>query len=101
MHRPRFDGEAQVEAEMLRVKAVQHWNHSEFALLLPFTGSLRRALERWHPDVVHSHRPFLLGDTALRVAAAHDIPIVFTHHTMYEHCQFRPLEPVPRGEGRF
>jgi glycosyltransferase involved in cell wall biosynthesis len=34
---------------------------------------------------VHSHHPFLLGDTALRVAAARDVPVVFTYHTRYEH----------------
>jgi 1,2-diacylglycerol 3-alpha-glucosyltransferase len=33
---------------------------------------------------VHSHHPFLLGDTALRTAAEHNVPLVFQHHTMYE-----------------
>jgi len=34
--------------------------------------------------VLHSHHPFLLGDTALRVAERRQLPLVFTHHTMYE-----------------
>jgi 1,2-diacylglycerol 3-alpha-glucosyltransferase len=33
---------------------------------------------------VHSHHPFLLGSTALRVAAAWNVPVVFTHHTRYD-----------------
>ncbi|HEU5361649.1 MAG TPA: glycosyltransferase [Candidatus Deferrimicrobiaceae bacterium] len=41
-------------------------------------------IEDLPPHVVHSHHPFLLGDTALRVSASRDIPVVFTHHTMYE-----------------
>jgi len=36
------------------------------------------------PDVIHAHHPFLLGATALRLARAYRIPMVFTHHTMYE-----------------
>src|SRR5690606_31403154 len=35
-------------------------------------------------EIVHSHHPFILGDTALRIAARFDIPIVYTYHTMYE-----------------
>jgi glycosyltransferase involved in cell wall biosynthesis len=42
------------------------------------------ALKAFLPHVVHSHHPFLLGDTALRVAASREVPVVFTHHTMYE-----------------
>src|SRR5690606_3285394 len=36
------------------------------------------------PDIVHSHHPFLLGDTALRVSATFDLPIVYGCHTRYE-----------------
>ncbi len=33
---------------------------------------------------MHSHHPFLIGSTALRLARQLMLPIVFTHHTMYE-----------------
>ena len=47
---------------------------------------------------MHSHHPFLLGDTALRIAAEFDLPIVFTHHTLYEHfTHYVPLDS-PRME---
>lgn len=36
------------------------------------------------PDVVHSHHPFGLGWHAHKIARIYDVPIVFTHHTMYE-----------------
>jgi glycosyltransferase involved in cell wall biosynthesis len=45
---------------------------------------LYSALEDFRPQIVHSHHPFLLGDSALRLAAARGVPIVFTHHTQYE-----------------
>ncbi len=35
-------------------------------------------------NIIHAHHPFLLGDTALRVAAAKNVPVIFTHHTRYE-----------------
>lgn len=35
------------------------------------------------PDIIHTHHPFLLGDSARVVARRHNIPIVFTHHTRY------------------
>ena len=34
--------------------------------------------------MIHSHHPFLVGSTALRIAHTHEIPLVFTHHTKYE-----------------
>jgi glycosyltransferase involved in cell wall biosynthesis len=36
------------------------------------------------PDVVHSHHPFGLGWHAQKIAHMYNVPIVFTHHTMYE-----------------
>jgi glycosyltransferase involved in cell wall biosynthesis len=69
---------------VIRVSALQHWNGSDFSVPLPLTRPLKRELELWKPDLVHSHHPFLLGDTALRIAVAHAVPIVFTHHTWYE-----------------
>jgi glycosyltransferase involved in cell wall biosynthesis len=81
---PRFEGAPVAEPDVIRLPAIQHWNGSDFSMPLPITRALRSAMELWRPDVVHSHHPFLLGDTALRIAAAHDVPIVFTHHTRYE-----------------
>ena len=51
---------------------------------MPATGRLKSPIHAFRPDIVHSHHPFLLGDTALRVAATRNIPVVFTHHTLYE-----------------
>jgi len=90
---PSFAGAPEVEPDVVRVPALQRFNGSDFSVPLPMTLPLHRALERFGPDLVHSHHPFLLGDTALRVAAAFDLPIVFTHHTMYEHyTRYVPLD---------
>ena len=81
---PEFEGAPRTEEDVVRITAVQHFNGSDFAVPVPVTGKVSAALKDFAPQVVHSHHPFLLGDTALRVAASREIPAVFTHHTMYE-----------------
>lgn len=81
---PRFEDAPEQETDVVRFPALQNFNGSDFSVPLPVPGILAASLDDLDPDLVHSHHPFLLGDTALRIAAARDIPIVFTHHTMYE-----------------
>jgi glycosyltransferase involved in cell wall biosynthesis len=81
---PEFPGARKREADVLRIPAIQNFNGSDFSLRLPVPGFLFSALEKFRPDVVHSHHPYLLGDTALRISALRNVPLVFTHHTMYE-----------------
>jgi glycosyltransferase involved in cell wall biosynthesis len=82
---PVFDGAPESEEDVIRVPAIQHFNGSDFAVVLPVPGLLSAKLEDFRPDIVHSHHPHLLGGTAVRVASRFDCPLVFTHHTMYEH----------------
>ncbi|WP_104204682.1 glycosyltransferase [Billgrantia saliphila] len=82
---PRLEGQPRNEADVVRVVAVQHFNGSDFSLPVPIPGQLVEAVEAFDPDVVHSHHPFLLGDTAARVADTYGLPLIFTHHTLYEH----------------
>lgn len=81
---PDFPGEAVSEPDVIRVPAIQRFNGSDFSVRLPVPGLLTEPLDRFHPDLIHAHHPFLLGDTALRVASGRGLPLVFTHHTLYE-----------------
>ncbi|HVU34087.1 MAG TPA: glycosyltransferase [Opitutaceae bacterium] len=72
------------EAIVERVPSLHNFNDSDFSVRLPFVAALSDRLERFQADVIHAHHPFLLGDTALRVALNKNVPIVFTHHTRYE-----------------
>jgi 1,2-diacylglycerol 3-alpha-glucosyltransferase len=81
---PEFENMPEEEECVMRVSALQHFNGSDFSVVYPFTGSLRQVVKAFEPDVIHSHHPFLLGATALRMARLEDKPLVFTHHTMYE-----------------
>ncbi|MEO6569691.1 MAG: glycosyltransferase, partial [Opitutaceae bacterium] len=84
---PKFEGKPppkRSEAIVERVAAIQKFNGSDFSVRLPLAASLSDRLDAFKADIIHAHHPFLLGDTALRVASNKNVPIVFTHHTKYE-----------------
>ncbi|ACV69412.1 glycosyltransferase [Desulfohalobium retbaense] len=70
--------------KILRLPAIQNFNGSDFSLSLPLPTLIENGLDEFNPDIIHSHHPFLLGDSALRGARQRGVPLVFTHHTMYE-----------------
>lgn len=84
---PEFDGKRlapRAEAIVERIPSLRNFNGSEFSVRLPLLTALSERLDEFQADIMHAHHPFLLGDTALRVAMNKNIPIVFTHHTRYE-----------------
>lgn len=81
---PSFENMPTEETDVIRVPALQNFNGTDFSVQLPIPGILHNALKDFRPDIVHSHHPFLMGDSALRVAAQFKVPIVFTFHTFYE-----------------
>lgn len=81
---PTFEGGEEDEPGILRIPAIQNFNGSDFSVPMPIPRLVASEVQSFDPDIVHSHHPFLLGDTALRVASWRDIPVVFTHHTLYE-----------------
>jgi len=82
---PVFAGAPESEEDVIRIPAIQHFNGSDFSVALPIPGYVSLRLEQFRPDIVHSHHPHLLGNTAVRIASRFSRPLVFTHHTMYEH----------------
>ena len=90
---PEFENMPEDEEDVIRVPAIQNFNGSDFSVRLPIPGFVFASLDEFRPDIVHSHHPFLLGDTALLVAASFNAPLVFTHHTMYEqYTHYVPLD---------
>ena len=81
---PEFSGMPQDEIDVVRIPAIQNFNGSDFSVVLPISGLLTGVLDEFAPDIIHAHHPYLLGVTALRVARYRNLPLVFTHHTLYE-----------------
>ncbi len=93
---PRFEDLDENENDVLRIPAVQHFNGSDFSLPMPVPLTVSRVLHDFRPDIVHSHHPFLLGETALRIAVSCAVPVVFTHHTRYEqYTHYLPGDSAP------
>ncbi|MFV8782764.1 glycosyltransferase [Microbulbifer sp. SA54] len=81
---PEFAEKIPEEKDVVRVPAIQNFNGSDFSVALPLSGELSHRLDVFEPDIIHSHHPFLLGMTALRIARSRELPLIFTHHTLYE-----------------
>lgn len=82
---PRIADDTPDEADTLRLPAIQNFNGTDFAVSVPLFSDYFDRLDAFRPDIVHSHHPFLLGVTAVRIASRYSVPLVFTYHTMYEH----------------
>lgn len=81
---PEFEQAPVGEKDVIRVPAIQKFNGSDFSVSIPSDGLLQDCVDDLQPDVIHSHHPFLLGGAAQRLAGINNIPLVFTHHTLYE-----------------
>lgn len=89
---PELEG-AEESPDVLRVPSIQNFNDSGFCVRLPSPILIRDFMEKFQPDIIHSHHPFLLGDAALREAWKGRIPIIFTHHTLYErYTHYMPVD---------
>ncbi len=79
--------------EVIRVPAIQNFNGSDFSVRIAVPFLIKKAVDKFDPDIIHSHHPFLLGDAALRVARRRKRPLVFTHHTLYErYTHYVPMD---------
>ena len=81
---PVFKGAEQSAGGVLRLPAIKGVGEKDFSIALPTLNLLDHWMEAIEPDVLHSHQPFLLGDTAWRISRRRNTPLVFTHHTLYE-----------------
>lgn len=81
---PEFPQTPVHEHNVVRIPAIQRFNGSDFSVVLPIPHFLGEKIDAFEPDIVHSHHPFLVGSTARLIAKTYNLPLVFTHHTMYE-----------------
>lgn len=82
---PQFTDSPPEELHTIRLPAIQNFNGSDFSVSVPLFTDYIDKIDDFKPNIVHSFHPFLLGVTAVRLAMRFEIPLVFSHHTMYEH----------------
>ena len=90
---PECEGTPPDEVGVIRLRAIQNFNHSDFSIALPMSGLLPELMKTFTPDIIHCHHPFWMGDIALRLSSQFRIPLVFTYHTMFEqHMHYLPVQ---------
>lgn len=93
---PEFADAPKDEVDVIRVPAIQNFNASDFSVALPIPTGLSDEAKNFGADIIHSHHPFLLGMTAVRLARYLQLPLVFTHHTLYEqYTHYVPGDSAP------
>lgn len=80
---------------VFRYASVPAPTYPGFALPLPFSGRIARAVAALGLDIIHAQHPFLLGVTARRLARRQGCPLVFTYHTRYE--KYAHYVPLPQA----
>jgi 1,2-diacylglycerol 3-alpha-glucosyltransferase len=64
----------------------------DISAAIPVSPFVDQLLPMLKLDVIHTHHPILLGQTAARKAAELDLPLVFTFHTQYwEYTHYIPF----------
>lgn len=93
---PEYKNVPEDNRDVIRVPAIQNFNGSDFAVILPIPGAIQTGLKDFKPDIIHSHHPFLIGGTAVRIASKFQVPLVYTHHTLFEQYLHYFLLDVPQ-----
>ena len=83
------------EPFIFRYPAVEVPWANDYAFPVPFSSSIDDMIPCLKLDVIHSHHPFLLGETAARKAESLGLPLVFTFHTRYD--EYTHYVPFSQG----
>lgn len=92
---PELEENSTTEEGVVQIPAVHPFKRNDFSIAIPLFGSLTKVVESFQPDIIHSHHPFLMGETALRLSSHYAKPLVFTYHIMFDHyAHYLPI-PAP------
>jgi 1,2-diacylglycerol 3-alpha-glucosyltransferase len=94
---PEFKGSKKLPG-VVRIPAIQNFNGTDFSVSLPVPAIVSKIVHAFKPEIVHAHHPFLMGDMAMRLAKQYGIPLIFTHHTMFE--QYTDYFPLNTEAGK-
>ncbi len=67
-----------------RVFSLPAPGNPDFRLALPLSGGLGRLLKKMSVDILHCHSPFMMGRAGMFWSRRLGLPLVFTHHTLYD-----------------
>jgi glycosyltransferase involved in cell wall biosynthesis len=80
---PQFGNYIDQEPFIFRYPSVDIPQFSDIPFVIPISTSIDHILPSLKMDIIHSHHPVLLGQTAAHKAAKFNLPLVFTFHSRY------------------
>jgi glycosyltransferase involved in cell wall biosynthesis len=99
-HFPGHADEPRAGVSVHRFPSYRLPGHADYPIAFPLSPRHGRRFRAAPPEVVHTHSPFTLGQTALRWARRGGIPVVTTYHTLYvEYAHYASLVPRPLARG--
>ncbi|GAB4581312.1 MAG: glycosyltransferase family 4 protein [Anaerolineales bacterium] len=90
-HAPDYED---TEPFIFRYPAIQLPIQAKIPAAIPISPFVDRLLPSLKLDVIHTHHPFLLGQTAANKAEELGLPLIFTFHTRYR--QYVHYFPLPQ-----
>ncbi len=80
--------------KVFRFYSVPAPTHPSYFLPIPISIRAERLLRKLDVDIIHTHAPFLTGQLGAILAKQLDVPLFFTHHTVYQ--EYLHYVPAPR-----
>lgn len=99
---PQVSGYRDTDLDIVRFPSVRT-RQADFPIGIPYAPGAWQRLLTMDLDLVHTHAPFTMGAAAARLARRRGLPLVFTHHTLYdEYVHYAPgpawvLRPLVRA----
>jgi glycosyltransferase involved in cell wall biosynthesis len=81
---PEYEGAKESTENVLRVPAIKQFAGTPYSFMVSIPLVISSQLREFKPDIIHSHQPFLLGDSALRLSRELHVPLIYTNHTFME-----------------
>ena len=69
---------------------------SDIPAAIPMSGFMDQLIPKLKLDVIHTHHPILLGQTAASKARDYNLPLIFTFHTQYQ--EYTHYFPFPQEQ---
>lgn len=76
--------EHKIENGVLRCPALELKKIYNYGVSSPFSGTRKKLVEEFRPDIIHIQNEFSMGIAGIRASRAMNIPLVYTLHTMYD-----------------
>jgi 1,2-diacylglycerol 3-alpha-glucosyltransferase len=80
---PQTEDYEDEEPFIFRYPSVDIPQFPDLPFVIPISSSIDHILPSLKMDIIHSHHPVLLGQTAAHNAAKYNLPLVFTFHSRY------------------